>query len=117
MKYFRFLILSFFMFTSFQTAEKGKGDKDFPDVIYPRYRIWTTPSAGEEPEFNPPSLEWPSKKKAKYSVRLSSSKDFSTDLIEKDEIPFSIRIKFWIKENGTGNIKSKEENGIKLILF
>ncbi len=90
MKFFTFSILSFFIFLCFQFSETGNGKKELPDVIYPRYRLYTTPSAGEEPAFNSPSLEWPSKKKTKYSVRLSSSKDFSTDLIEKNEIPYAI---------------------------
>src|SRR5680860_51375 len=59
--------------------------------IYPKYRVWTTPSRGEEPSFNPPSFEWPAKKKrARYDVRLSSKIDFSGNLIEKREIPFAI---------------------------
>ncbi|MBT6765453.1 MAG: DUF4962 domain-containing protein [Prolixibacteraceae bacterium] len=60
------------------------------EVIYPKYRVWTTPSSGEEPEFNSPSIEWPSGRKAKYDVRLSSAIDFSENLIEKNEIPFAI---------------------------
>jgi hypothetical protein len=59
-------------------------------VIYPKIRIWTTPSAGEEPSFNPPSLQWPAAKKAKYSIRLSSSRDFSNELIEREKIPYAI---------------------------
>lgn len=59
-------------------------------LIYPKYRVWTTPSGGEEPAFNSPSFEWPSGKKAKYDVRLSSAIDFSENLIEKNEIPFAI---------------------------
>jgi hypothetical protein len=60
------------------------------DVIYPKYRIWTTPSGGEEAVFNSPSFEWPANKKSKFDVRLSSRKDFSENLIEKKEIPFAI---------------------------
>lgn len=60
-------------------------------MIYPKYRLWTTPSNGEEPAFNSPSFEWPTtKKRTDYDVRLSSNKDFSTDLIEKKNIPFAI---------------------------
>ena len=59
-------------------------------IIYPKYRIWTTPSGGEEPAFNSPSFEWPSNKKAKYDVQLSSAIDFSENLIEQNEIPFAI---------------------------
>ncbi len=59
-------------------------------AVYPKIRIWTTPSMGEEPKFNSPSFQWPAKKKGSYSVRISSSKDFSRDLIEKEEIPYAI---------------------------
>ena len=38
-------------------------------VVYPKFRTWPSPSGGEEPEFNSPSFEWPSGKKAKYDVR------------------------------------------------
>jgi hypothetical protein len=60
------------------------------EVVYPKFRTWSSPSGGEEPEFNSPSFEWPSNKKAKYDVRLSTTKDFSENLIEKKEIPFAI---------------------------
>ena len=58
--------------------------------IYPKYRVWTTPSIGEEPAFNSPSFEWPTNKKSKFDVRLSSKNDFSENLIEKKDIPFAI---------------------------
>jgi hypothetical protein len=106
-----FLIVTLLMLASFQPSEIEKKEKDFPEVIYPRYRIWTTPSAGEEPEFNSPSLEWPSKKKSKYSVRLSSSKDFSTDLIEKDEIPYAIFNPHKILDEGKWYWQYKIEGG------
>ena len=85
-----FLIVSLFILTSFQITEIGKLKKEFPEVIYPKIRIWTTPSKGEEPAFNSPCFQWPSTKKATYSFRLSSSKDFRLNLIEKDKIPFAI---------------------------
>ena len=59
-------------------------------VIYPKYRIWTTPSMGEEPAFNSPSFEWPANKKSNFDVRLSSKKDFTANMIEKNDIPFAI---------------------------
>ena len=59
-------------------------------AIYPKYRVWTTPSLGEEPAFNSPSFEWPANKKSKFDVRLSSKKDFTANLIEKNNIPFAI---------------------------
>ena len=59
-------------------------------AIYPKYRVWTTPSLGEEPAFNSPSFEWPVNKKSKFDVRLSSKKDFTANLIEKNNIPFAI---------------------------
>ncbi|TNF42296.1 MAG: DUF4962 domain-containing protein [Bacteroidetes bacterium] len=106
-----FLIVALLMHTSSHIFGEEKGEKDFPEVIYPRYRVWTTPSAGEEPEFNSPSFEWPSKKRAKYSVRLSSSKDFSTDLIEKDEIPFAIFNPHKILDEGKWFWQYKTEGG------
>jgi arylsulfatase A-like enzyme len=60
------------------------------DAPYPKIRIWTSPSKGEEPRFNSPSFQWPSTKKATYSVRLSPAKDFISKLIEKDKISFAI---------------------------
>ena len=60
------------------------------DAPYPKFRIWTSPSRGEQPRFNSPSLQWPSIKKALYSVRLSSSNSFSKGVIEKYGLPYAI---------------------------
>ncbi len=85
-----------FFFFNFFLLFKGVG-QSLPDVnvkdletIYPKLRIWNSPSHGEEARFNSPSLQWPSIKKATYSVRLSSSFDFKNDLIEKAGIPYAI---------------------------
>ncbi|MBI1343314.1 MAG: DUF4962 domain-containing protein [Terrimonas sp.] len=59
-------------------------------TFYSKIRNWTTPSQGEEPAFNAPSFQWPSIKKAKYSIRLSTDTNFRENLIEKDGIPFAI---------------------------
>jgi len=69
---------------------RSEESPNYPEVIYPKIRIWTTPSSGEEAKFNSPSFEWPSVRNMKYSVRLSTTKDFEEDLIEKDDIPFAI---------------------------
>jgi len=90
MKYLIFIIVSLFVLMAFKVSEIEKEEKADPKVIYPKLRIWITPSGGEEPEFNSPSFEWPSKKKANYGIRISSSKDFNTNLIEKAGIPFAI---------------------------
>lgn len=90
MKYLIYFIASFFTLMAFKTSENEKEEKVNAKVIYPKIRIWTSPSHGEEPEFNSPSFQWPSKKNATYSVRLSSSKDFSKIWIEKEGIPFAI---------------------------
>jgi hypothetical protein len=90
MKYLIFSIASIFMLMAFKTSEIDKNEKVDVKVIYPKYRVWTTPSKGEEPKFNSPSFEWPTKKKANYGIRISSSKDFSKNLIEKNGIPFAI---------------------------
>jgi hypothetical protein len=60
------------------------------DAPYPKIRIWTSPSKGEEPRFNSPSFQWPSTKKANYSVRLSSSRDFSKQVFEKSGLPYAM---------------------------
>ncbi|NND06244.1 MAG: DUF4962 domain-containing protein [Saprospiraceae bacterium] len=61
------------------------------DVIYPKFRKWTSPSQGEEAAFNSPSFEWPlAKHQPNYDIRLSSKTDFSENLIEKRAIPFAI---------------------------
>lgn len=92
MKYLLFLILAFLVLTASTTSEMNQTTilKVDPKVIYPKIRIRTSPSNGEEPAFNSPGFQWPSTKKATYGVRLSTSKDFSSDLIEKDKIPFAI---------------------------
>ncbi len=59
-------------------------------VIYPKIRIWSSPSKGEAPSFNSPSFQWPSRKGAIYSIRISSSKNFDKNLIENDGIAFAI---------------------------
>ena len=92
MKLLLFLIVSFFLCMAFKSSERiqASTEKINAKVIYPKIRIMTTPSAGEEPKFNSPSLQWPTKKKGNYSVRISSSKDFSRNLIEKSGIPYAI---------------------------
>lgn len=89
---FPFLKAAFIVLASFSTLENRltAPEKTNLSVVYPKIRIWTTPSSGEEPAFNSPSFQWPSTKKARYSVRISSSKDFNRDLIEKVGIPFAI---------------------------
>ena len=58
--------------------------------IYPTIRNTISPSSGESPKFNSPSFQWPSKKKATYSIRISTSKNFDQSLIEKNNIEFAI---------------------------
>jgi hypothetical protein len=84
------LVAALLMLFSFQISANGKEEKAFPEVIYPIIRIWTSPSNGEEPAFNSPVFQWPSKKKASYSFRLSTSKYFNRDLIEKSKIQYAI---------------------------
>jgi len=90
MKYFSFFIASIMLLMAFKISEIEKREKVNIKVIYHKLRIWTSPSGGEEPEFNSPSFEWPSKKKAIYDIRLSTSKGFNVNLIEKERIPFAI---------------------------
>ena len=72
------------------SSQKLQKSKSIFDAPYPKMRVYTTPSRGETALFNSPSFQWPSKKKATYSVRLSMSNDFSSQLIEKTGIPFAI---------------------------
>ena len=58
--------------------------------IYPNIRNTTSPSNGESPKFNSPSFQWPSKKNATYSIRISTSKKFDQALIEKNKIAFAV---------------------------
>lgn len=58
--------------------------------IYPTIRNTTSPSNGESPKFNSPSFQWPSKKNATYSIRISTSKKFDQALIEKNKITFAL---------------------------
>lgn len=58
--------------------------------IYTVTRNTTSPSNGESPKFNSPSFQWPSKKNASYSIRISTSKKFDQALIEKANIAFAI---------------------------
>ena len=76
--------------TSNKPLESAGEQKVDTKYIYPKYRVWTTPSGGEEPAFNSPIFEWPTNKKSKFDVRLSSKKDFLENLIEKKETPFAI---------------------------
>lgn len=65
----------------------GKGEKVAP---YPRIRSYTSPSQGEEARFNSPSLQWPTKKRSTYSVRISTSKTFDKNILEQSGIPYAI---------------------------
>jgi hypothetical protein len=58
--------------------------------IYTVTRNTTSPSNGESPKFNSPSFQWPAKKNASYSVRISTTKNFDQSLIEKNKIAFAI---------------------------
>lgn len=111
MKYFTYLIIILSTLTSLQIDEIGKSEKEFPEVIYPKIRIWTTPSKGEEPAFNSPGFQWPSTKKATYSFRLSSTKDFSKNVIERDDIPYAIFNPHKILNEGIWYWQYKVNNG------
>lgn len=92
MKKLFYFFLYFFVFNAFSDGYSQVPNYKTPDVavIYPKIRIWATPSGGQEAAFNSPSLQWTSEKKTKYSVRLSTSADFTRDLIEKKELNYGI---------------------------
>lgn len=91
------LILSIALLTMFFACERpvtplvssGEINVD-AKVIYPKIRIWTSPASGEMVNTNSPSMQWPSVKKARYSIRLSQDRKFEHNVIEKKEIPFAI---------------------------
>lgn len=89
---YQLMLITFFLLNSLETyPSNGAGPISVnAAVIYPKIRIWTSPSAGEEPAFNPPSFQWPSKKNGKYSIRISSSKDFNSNLIEQTGLPYAV---------------------------
>jgi len=45
-------------------------------VVYPRQRLWPSPSGGLEAKFNPPVLLWPSKQKMTWNIRMSQDPEF-----------------------------------------
>jgi hypothetical protein len=51
-------------------------------IVYPRQRLWPSPSGGMEAKCNPPVLLWPSKQKTIWNIRLSQDPEF------KDESTF-----------------------------
>jgi hypothetical protein len=85
------LLVGTFIFTS-SNAQKITTSHLKEKEIYPSIRNTTSPSQGETSKFNAPSFQWPSKKKAIYSIRISNSKNFSEKetLIEKNNIEFAI---------------------------
>jgi len=91
MKFSLLLVIPFFLLVAAGKSQNIPAvEKVATKAVYPKIRIWATPSMGEEPKFNSPSLQWPTKKKGNYSVRISLSKDFSRDLIEKEGMPYAI---------------------------
>lgn len=48
-------------------------------VVYPRQRLWPSPSGGLEAKFNPTVLLWPSKEVMTWNVRLSQDPEFNNE--------------------------------------
>ena len=48
-------------------------------VVYPRQRLWPSPSGGLAAEFNPPVLLWPSNQKMTWNVRMSQDPEFKNE--------------------------------------
>ena len=91
MKFSLLLVIPFILLVATGKSQNSTAsEKVATKAVYPKIRIWTTPSMGVEPKFNSPSLQWPTKKKGNYSVRISSSKDFSHNLMEKQGLPYAI---------------------------
>ena len=64
--------------------------EDMPDFIYPKYRRWMSPDNNITARFSSPSLEWPSDKSSLYDVRIATDPEFKNELIEINDIPFSL---------------------------
>ena len=99
------------MLLALNAYEFGTDEKLSEKAIYPKIRTTTSPSAGQEPAFNSPSFQWPSVKKAKYSVRISASHDFSKNPIVKNEIPYAIFNPHKILDEGKWYWQYKTEDG------
>ncbi len=81
-KYFIIVLLGLMqsspIFSQEKIAKNSSSLLDIP-VIYPRQRLWASPSGGLEVRFNPPVLLWPSKQKANWNIRLSQDQEFNTE--------------------------------------
>ncbi len=90
MKFLLLVSLPMVLFASVKSQNSIAPDKVPTSAPYPKIRIWTSPASGEEPKFNSPSFQWPTRKKATYSIRISSSRNFKINLIEKQGLPYAI---------------------------
>ena len=81
-KYLVVVWLLLVMVESGKSQNKNTSETTLPLPPYPKIRIRTSPSTGEEPQFNSPSFQWPSKKNASYNIRISSSKNFTDGIGE-----------------------------------
>jgi len=84
------LFLGIYAICSSATAQKISVPNLSDKEIYPTIRNSTSPSNGASPKFNSPSFQWPSKKKATFSIRISTSKLFDQSLIEKNNLDYAI---------------------------
>ncbi|WP_255067593.1 DUF4962 domain-containing protein [Lacihabitans sp. LS3-19] len=109
-----FFLLYFLIFQGSNFVSAQKLTYKTPDVavIYPKNRIWATPSGGQEAAFNSPSLQWSSDaKNPNYSVRISSSADYTRDLIEKSDLIYGIFNPHKILSPGTWYWQYKAKDG------
>lgn len=90
--------------------------------VFPYDRQWCSPSAGIEPEFNPPTLLWPINKNADYSVRISLDSVFNNVVITKEGLhcamfnPHQVLqpgMWFWQYKSGAGQWSPKSAFIIK----
>ena len=74
---------------------------ELPDMVYPKYRQWSSPVNGEIVLYNSPSFQWPkSGKKNIYDIKISKDSEFKKNLIEKNNIPYSFYNPHKKLENG-----------------
>jgi len=84
------LLIGLYSMVNLSIAQKIAVPNLSDKEIYPTIRNSTSPSNGASPKFNSPSFQWPSKKKATFSIRISTSRLFDQSLIEKNNLVYAI---------------------------
>lgn len=83
------LITAVFAVACDPMSEQGQPEHT-PEVIYPKYRQWGSPSANEAAKYNPPSFQWPSDHREHHDFRLAKDRSFTGKVIERKNIPYAV---------------------------